>query len=88
MKHYFRFIKTYIFIILASVFYISPLQMSGQANGEVKPGAIILLSAKGLVQAIDPNGNVVAGILKPGAVLAEGYSLKTGFGGRGSDVIL
>ena len=82
MKHYFRFIKTYIFIILASVFYISPLQMSGQANGEVKPGAIILLSAKGLVQAIDPNGNVVAGILKPGAVLAEGYSLKTGFGGE------
>ena len=82
MKHYFRFIKTYIFIILASVFSISPLQMSGQANGEVKPGAIILLSAKGLVQAIDPNGNVVAGILKPGAVLAEGYSLKTGFGGE------
>tara|TARA_B100001093_G_scaffold517697_1_gene600056 strand:+ start:154 stop:2679 length:2526 start_codon:yes stop_codon:yes gene_type:complete len=56
--------------------------MSGQANGDVKPGAIILLSAKGLVQAIDPNGNVVAGTLKPGAVLAEGYSLKTGFGGE------
>ena len=82
MKHYFRFIKTYIFIIFASVFYISPHQMSGQANGDVEPGAIIILSAKGLVQAIDPDGNVVAGILKPGAVLAEGYSLKTGFGGE------
>lgn len=82
MKHYFRFVRTYIFFIFASVFYIVPLQMSGQPNGEVKPGAIILLSAKGLVQAIDPDGNVVAGVLKPGAVLAEGYSLKTGFGGE------
>ena len=47
-------------------------------------GSVIILSAKGLVQAIDPAGNLVNGILKPGAVLAEGYSLKTGFGGEAS----
>ena len=58
------------------------ITVSGQDNGDPKPGAIIVLSAKGLVQAIDPAGNVVAGTLKPGAVLAEGYSLKTGFGGE------
>jgi len=57
-----------------------------QDKGEPKPGAIIVLSAKGLVQAIDPAGNVVAGTLKPGAVLAEGYSLKTGFGGEAAMV--
>ncbi|MDG1139409.1 MAG: FecR family protein [Opitutales bacterium] len=56
--------------------------VSAQDGGEPKPGAIIVLSAKGLVQAIDPAGNVVPGTLKPGAVLAEGYSLKTGFGGE------
>jgi hypothetical protein len=57
-----------------------------QDKGEPKPGAIIVLSAKGLVQAIDPAGNVVAGTLKPGAVLAEGYSLKTGFEGEAAMV--
>ena len=57
-------------------------QLHGQANGEVKPGAIIVLSAKGLVQAVDPAGNAVSSVIKSGAVLAEGYTLKTGFGGE------
>ncbi len=82
MKHCCQFTRTLISVIFALVFCGIPLHTSGQANENVKPGAIILLSAKGLVQAIDPVGNVVAGILKPGAVLAEGYSLKTGFGGE------
>ena len=88
MKHYCQFTRTLISVIFALVFCGIPLHTSGQANENVKPGAIILLSTKGLVQAIDPVGNVVAGILKPGAVLAEGYSLKTGFGGEGCFVIL
>ena len=51
----------------------------GQANNQTTSGAIILLSSKGLVQVLDPLGNQVAGPLNPGTVLAEGFSVKTGF---------
>ena len=72
------------FFLLGLVFGMSFFfaQLHGQANGEVKPGAIIVLSAKGLVQAVDPAGNAVSSVIKSGAVLAEGYTLKTGFGGE------
>lgn len=74
-------IKSFLVLTFAFAHYLW-----SQDKGEPKPGAIIVLSAKGLVQAIDPAGNVVAGTLKPGAVLAEGYSLKTGFGGEAAMV--
>ena len=54
----------------------------GQANNQTTSGAIILLSSKGLVQVLDPLGNQVAGPLNPGTVLAEGFSVKTGFAGE------
>ena len=57
-------------------------RLHGQLNGEIKPGAIIVLSAKGLVQAVDPAGNAVSSAIKSGAILTEGYTLKTGFGGE------
>ena len=74
-------IKSFLVLTFAFAHYLW-----SQDKGEPKPGAIIVLSAKGLVQAIDPAGNVVAGTLKPGAVLAEGYSLKTGFEGEAAMV--
>ena len=50
-----------------------------QKNEQPSSGAIILLSSKGLVQVMDPSGNLVAGRLGPGSVLAQGFSIKTGF---------
>ena len=53
-----------------------------QANEGASPGAIIMLSSQGLVQALDPAGNLVAGALSPGTVLAQGFSIKTGLTGE------
>ena len=80
MKCYFPTFQTG-FKIACALLCSAPTFSFGQAGNEASSGAIIVLSAKGLVQAIDPQGNLVLGTLKPGAVLAEGYSLKTGFGG-------
>ena len=81
MKRYFPTFQTS-FKIACALLCSVPTFSFGQAGNEASSGAIIVLSAKGLVQAIDPQGNLVLGTLKPGAVLAEGYSLKTGFGGE------
>ena len=54
----------------------------GQVNDKASKGAIIILSSKGLVQVLDPSGNQVAGPLNPGTVIAEGFSMKTGFAGE------
>ena len=81
MKRYFPTFQTS-FKIACALLCSAPTFSFGQAGNEASSGAIIVLSAKGLVQAIDPQGNLVLGTLKPGAVLAEGYSLKTGFGGE------
>ena len=81
MKRYFPTFQTS-FKIACALLCSVPTFSFGQAGNEASSGAIIVLSAKGLVQALDPQGNLVLGTLKYGAVLAEGYSLKTGFGGE------
>ena len=75
--------KLFSYFIIA-LFSFAILTPSFAQKKAFSSGSVIILSAKGLVQAIDPAGNLVNGILKPGAVLAEGYSLKTGFGGEAS----
>ena len=72
-------------IFNAIVVFVSSLfgyPLSAQINDEVSSGAIIFLSSKGLVQVLDPSGNVVSANLQPGAVLADGFSIKTGFSGE------
>jgi hypothetical protein len=41
-------------------------------------GAIIVLNASGLVEAISPDGKKVPGLVKRGSVLTEGFTIKTG----------
>ena len=67
-------------VVIVSSLFGYPL--SAQINDEVSSGAIIFLSSKGLVQVLDPSGNVVSANLQPGAVLADGFSIKTGFSGE------
>ena len=73
-------------LLLLSAVILSTIHFkaTAQDKGRISAGSIIVLSAKGLVQAIDQQENLVNGVLTPGAVLAEGYSIKTGFGGEAS----
>jgi hypothetical protein len=76
----------YLFLRLICIFAVNinllVTHSWGQANNQATSGAVILLSSKGLVQVLDPSGNQVAGPLNPGTVLAEGFSVKTGFAGE------
>ena len=76
----------YLFLRLICIFAVNITLLVtlswGQANNQASSGAIILLKSKGLVQVLDPSGNQVAGPLNPGTVLAEGFSVKTGFAGE------
>ena len=49
-------------------------------------GAVIVISAKGNVQAIGENGDILPTKIKPGTILAQGFALQTGVGGEASIV--
>jgi hypothetical protein len=74
-----RFILLFLFrvLLLPFCFFVQNIE----AN---EAGAIIVLSSKGIVNAISPTGQVVPSILKSGTVLAEGFSIKTGLTGETS----
>ena len=78
-KYLTKFILLFLFrvLFLPFCFFVQNIE----AN---EAGAIIVISSKGNVNAISPTGQVVPSILKPGTVLAEGYSVKTGLTGEAS----
>ena len=51
-------------------------------GGGLETGAVIVLSSKGLVEVTDPKGKIITKTLKPGMVLAEGFTIRTGITGE------
>lgn len=60
--------------------FISSLAMA--QGGGLETGAVIVLSSKGLVEVTDPKGKIITKTLKPGMVLAEGFTIRTGITGE------
>jgi hypothetical protein len=56
----------------------------GQIKNVTASGSIIVLTSKGMVNAITPTGKIMPNLIKPGTVLAEGFSVKTGLAGESS----
>jgi hypothetical protein len=56
----------------------------GQIKNVTADGSIIVLTSKGMVNAISPTGKILPSLIKPGTVLAEGFSVKTGLAGESS----
>ena len=56
----------------------------GQIKNATASGSIIVLTSKGMVNAITPTGKILPSLIKPGTVLAEGFSVKTGLAGESS----
>ena len=51
-------------------------------GGGLETGAVIVLSSKGLVEVTDPKGNIITKTLKPGMVLAGGFTIRAGITGE------
>lgn len=68
--------------IYAALFLFAFASSSSGQGGGLESGAIIALSSKGLVEVTDPQGKIITKTLKPGTVLTEGFTIRTGLTGE------
>ena len=68
--------------IYAALFLFAFASSSLGQGGGLESGAIIVLSSKGLVEVTDPQGKIITKTLKPGTVLTEGFTIRTGLTGE------
>lgn len=68
--------------IYAAIFLLAFASSSLGQRGGSESGAIIVLSSKGLVEVTDTQGKTITKTLKPGTVLTEGFTIRTGFTGE------
>ena len=68
--------------IYAALFLFAFASSSLGQGGGLESGAIIVLSSKGLVEVTDPLGKIITKTLKPGTVLTEGFTIRTGLTGE------
>ena len=66
----------------ASICFFAFVSSSLGQVGVLDSGAIIVLSSKGLVEVTDPQGKIITKTLKPGSVLSEGFTIRTGLTGE------
>ncbi|MEC7542533.1 MAG: FecR domain-containing protein, partial [Verrucomicrobiota bacterium] len=68
--------------LFASLFLVFISSLAMAQGGGLETGAVIVLSSKGLVEVTDPKGKIITKTLKPGMVLAEGFTIRTGITGE------
>ena len=68
--------------IYAALFLFAFASSSLGQGGGLQSGAIIVLSSKGLVEVTDSQGKIITKTLKPGTVLTEGFTIRTGLTGE------
>ena len=68
--------------LFASLFLVFISSLAMAQGGGLETGAVIVLSSKWLVEVTDPKGKIITKTLKPGMVLAEGFTIRTGITGE------